>query len=298
MSLAPPPGSQGPGPIAGAVVKAMELSLARRASGVLPGDHVGPGVGVGLELAQLRPYQPGDDVRRLDAAAEARTGEPHVRLEVPERLLTTWVVLDRSPSMAFGTADRLKSDVAHGAVEVLARVATRRGGRVGMVEAGVPHARALPPRSGRLARVALERAAAAGTVADGAGGPGLRAALGKVGRLARRPGLVAVISDFRDEDGWERELARLGALHSLVCAEIEDPREGALPDVGRVELADPETGRRVEADTADPRLRAAYAAAEAERRARVAAGIRRAGARHAIVSTAGDWPRQLARVLA
>ena len=298
MSVAVPPGSQGPGPIAGAVVKAMELTLARRAGGVLPGDHAGPGVGAGLELAQLRPYQPGDDVRRLDAAAEARTGEPHVRLEVPERLLTTWVVLDRSPSMAFGTADRLKCDVAEGAVQVLARVATRRGGRVGMVEAGVPDPRPLPPRGGRLARVALERAAAAGTAPDGSGAPGLRSALGQVGRLARRPGLVTVISDFRDEDEWERELARLGLIHTLACIEIEDPREVALPDVGRVELADPKTGRRVEADTGDPRLRLAYAAAEARRRERVATGIRRAGSRHAIVSTEGDWPRQLARVLA
>src|SRR5690606_33181404 len=98
------------------------------------------------------------DVRRLDAAATARTGEPHVRLEVPERLVTTWLVVDVSASMGFGTADRLKSDVAEGVADLLAGVAVRRGGRVGLIACGAPALRAIPPRGGRLARVAVARA--------------------------------------------------------------------------------------------------------------------------------------------
>ena len=86
----------------------------RRVGGVCPATTAAPGVGAGTELAQLRPYVPGDDVRQIDPAATARTGIPHVRQQVPERPLTTWLVLDVSPSMAFGTADRLKSDVAEG----------------------------------------------------------------------------------------------------------------------------------------------------------------------------------------
>ena len=102
LALAPPAGRQGPGPIPGALVEALDLAFVRRAGGVSAGEHRGSGVGSGTELAQLRPYQPGDDVRQLDPSATARTGIPHVRQQVPERMLTTWMALDVSPSMAFG----------------------------------------------------------------------------------------------------------------------------------------------------------------------------------------------------
>jgi uncharacterized protein (DUF58 family) len=112
------------------------VALNRRSGGVLPGEHRTLGVGTGTELAQLRPYEPGDDVRRLDPAASARTGIPHVRQHVPERSMTTWLVLDVSASMAFGTGHRLKSDVAEGVAEVIGQLAVRRGGRVAVVVAG------------------------------------------------------------------------------------------------------------------------------------------------------------------
>src|SRR5205085_9754567 len=127
-----------------------------RGAGVLPGDRMAPGVGSGTELAQLRPYTIGDDVRQLDPAATARSGVPHVRLQVPERILTTWLVLDVSASMAFGTADRLKSDVAEGVSHVVARAATRHGGRLAVLTAGGPE-RMLPPRGGPYAKVALRK---------------------------------------------------------------------------------------------------------------------------------------------
>src|SRR3954449_219040 len=146
-ALHPPAGRQGPGPLPAGLVDALDLAMARRAAGVLPGERKAPGVGAGTELFQLRPYVPGDDVRRLDPAASARTGIPHVRLQVPERLMTTWLVLDVSPSMAFGTAERLKWDVAEGVIRVLGRLATRRGGRVAMLTCGGPSDRLLAPRS-------------------------------------------------------------------------------------------------------------------------------------------------------
>src|SRR3954447_12971481 len=147
-ALVSPAGRQGPGALPAGMVDALDLAMARRAAGVLPGERKAPGVGAGTELAQLRPYQPGDDVRQLDAAATARTGVPHVRLQVPERLMTTWLLLDVSPSMAFGTADRLKSDVAEGVAGVIGRLAPRRGGRVALISCGGPQPRLLPPRSG------------------------------------------------------------------------------------------------------------------------------------------------------
>src|SRR5256885_12587178 len=145
--------------------------MARRAAGVLPGERKSPGVGSGTELFQLRPYQPGDDVRQLDPSASARTGIPHVRLHVPERSLTTWLVLDVSPSMAFGTADRLKADVAEGVVLVLGRLAARRGGRVALLTSGARDQRFLPPRSGRGALGPLRRALAEGVAPHGPDDP-------------------------------------------------------------------------------------------------------------------------------
>src|ERR1700750_1249453 len=136
-TLRVPPARQGPGHVPSALVDALALSLARRGAGVLPGDRLAPGVGSGTELAQLRPYQVGDDVRQLDPAASARTGIAHVRLQVPERILPTWLVIDVSASRAFGTADRLKSDVAEGVAQVVARAATRHGGRLAVFTAGV-----------------------------------------------------------------------------------------------------------------------------------------------------------------
>jgi uncharacterized protein (DUF58 family) len=296
--LRQPPGRQGPGPIPGAAARAVRLDLRRRAGGPLPGEHAGAGVGAGLELAQLRPYVPGDDVRRLDAAATARTGEPHVRLEVPERLLTTWIAADVSASMAFGSARRLKSDVAEGVVELLAGVAVRRGGRVGLVAFGASRLHLVPPRGGRLARLAVARTIAAGVAPDGEPeATDLVAALERLDRIATRPGLVTVISDFRARGEWGRALRRVALRHSLLAIEVTDPREAELPSVGTLVLVDPETGAQVEADTRDRRLRRRYAAAEAARREDVRAQLRRAGARHLALSTDGDWVHALARAL-
>ncbi|HEY0361121.1 MAG TPA: DUF58 domain-containing protein, partial [Solirubrobacteraceae bacterium] len=140
-----------------ALVDALDLVVARHAAGALPGDRRAAGMGAGTELAQLRPYEIGDDVRQIDAAATARTGEPHVRLHVPERTLTTWIVLDLSPSMAFGTAQRLKADVAEGVALVLGNLAVRRAGRVAMMTFGAGRPRLLPPRGSRPGVVALRR---------------------------------------------------------------------------------------------------------------------------------------------
>ena len=293
-----PPGRQGPGPMPAARIEALDLIVARRAGGMLPGDRPAPGTGSGTEIARLRPYEPGDDVRRLDPAATARTGIPHVRLQVPERLLTTWIVLDVSPSMAFGTAARLKADVAEGVALVLGRLGTRRGGRIGLVACGGPQERFLPPRGGRRALAGVRRALSEGVAPDGEQGSGLGPALTRVGRLARQPGLIAVISDFRGTDDWQRPLRRLAGRHSLLAVEVRDPREAALPDVGRLALVDPETGRQVEVDTSRRRLRERYAQAERTGRTAVRDALRRAGADHVVLETSGPWLRELGRRLA
>jgi uncharacterized protein (DUF58 family) len=283
----------------GALVEALDLGVARRAAGPLPGERRAAGLGPGTELAQLRPYQEGDDVRRLDAAATARTGEPHVRVHVPERALTTWVLLDVSASMAFGSAARLKADVAEGVAAVVGRLAVRRGGRLALLTFGAPAERFLPPRGGRGALVGLRRALGEGVATDGhPSAEGLARAARRIARLSRQPGLVVVVSDFREPAAtWSRALGSLGRRHSLLAVEVRDPREGALPDAGRLSLVDPETGRRVEADTSSARLRERFAAGERARRDTVARALRGARAAHTIAATDGDWLRDLGRGL-
>ncbi|MEJ7825075.1 MAG: DUF58 domain-containing protein [Solirubrobacteraceae bacterium] len=295
-SLRVPPARQGPGPAPAALVDALALSLARRGSGVLPGDRLSPGVGSGTELAQLRPYQVGDDVRQLDPAASARTGIPHVRLQVPERILTTWLVFDRSASMAFGTADRLKSDVAEGVASVVARAATRHGGRLAVLTAGGV-ARMLAPRGGPHAKIGLRRLLEEGVVVDGVADRGLAPVLHRCGRVARQPGLVVVVSDFRGDLDWQRPMRALGGRHRVLAIEVRDPREERLEPAGRLSLVDPETGELLEVDTSRRGLRDRFEAAASQERAGVARALRRAAATHVVLSTRGDWLRTLGRAL-
>ncbi|MEV4419863.1 DUF58 domain-containing protein [Patulibacter sp. NPDC049589] len=298
--LIDPPGRQGPGRIGGHAVRALELALARRSDGVLPGEHRSAGLGSGTELSQLRPYVEGDDVRHLDPAASARTGEPHVRLHVPERTLTTWIALDVSASMAFGTTRRLKSDVAEGVVRVVSRLGVRRGGRVALLRWGADASatRVLPPKGGRPALGAVDRALAEGVAADRSiHTEDLAGALERLHRVARRPGLVVIASDLRDDSRWERSLSMLARQHRVIVAEVSDPREQALPDAGIVVMVDPENGDHVEVDTSSPRVREAFGRAEAERRADVAERLRRCRVQHLAVSTDGDWLRDLGRAL-
>ncbi len=297
-ALAPPAARQGPGPMPRALVEALDLALVRRAARALPGDSRAAGVGAGTELAQLRPYRAGDDVRHIDPAATARTGVAHVRLHVPERTVTTWIVLDVSPSMAFGTARRLKADVAEGAALVLGRLAIRRGGGLALATFGAGPPRLLAPRTSRPALAALGRALEEGVERDGSSDPlALAHALARIGGATRQPGLVVVISDFRDQRSWQRALGNLRMRHSALALEVGDPRECELPAVGRLALLDPETGRRIEVDTSRRRVRRRFAELERERREQLTTDLRRLRVAHVTLSTGEDWLLQLSRGL-
>jgi uncharacterized protein (DUF58 family) len=299
LGLTPPAARQGPGRIPQPLVDALEVGLNRLVARTLPGDRRAAGIGLGMELAQLRPYEVGDDVRHIDAAATARSGgQPHVRLHVPERALTTWIVLDLSPSMAFGTATRLKADVAEGAALVFARLGVRRAGSVGLVGFGGPVPVVLPPRGAKPGVVAVRRIMSQGVAPDGEHDPdGLADALRRVSRLASQPGLVVVISDLRDQAGWERPLGSLRVHHSVLALEIGDPRESELPDVGHLALIDPETGQRVAINTSSRKVRERFAELEQERRAHVASELRRLRIAHVVLSTQDGWLRALGRQL-
>jgi uncharacterized protein (DUF58 family) len=260
----------------------------------VPGEHLTPQVGGGTELAMIRPYFPGDDVRHTDWNVTARMREPHVRVHVGERALTAWLVLDVSASMTFGTADRRKADVAEGVALAVGHVATRRGNRLGVAAIGAGDARVLRPRQGRLGLLALLSELRNEPEADGAGVTALGGAITRVAALARQRGLIVIVSDFRGDRDWEGPLRSLRARHGVLAVEIRDPREMELTPMGDLWLVDPETGRQLQVNTSRKRVRDRFAKAAAEDREEVAAALRRAGADHVVLSTGGDWLRDLA----
>jgi len=274
------------------LLRALDVSIGRRVEGLLAGDFRSNLLGAGSELAMVRPYVPGDDVRRFDWNVTARTGEPHVRVDLAERVLVTWLALDTSASMQFGTADRRKADVAEGVAVALGHLATRRGNRLGVVTFGGPSAHVLPPRQGRAGLVGL-LSALRSEPDDQVATNALGGALASTGALARQKSLVAVVSDFRGPRDWRRPLVELAGHHDVVAVEIRDPREQELSNVGLLWLVDPETGRQLRVDTRSRRLRERFAVAAAAERTEVARTFSSAGVRHVVLSTSGDWLRTL-----
>jgi uncharacterized protein (DUF58 family) len=294
----------GPGPLPEGLLRALDITIGRRVDGLLTGDYRSTIHGEGTELAQIRPYVIGDDVRHMDWNVTARTGEPHVRVHLAERVLVTWLALDTSPSMRFGTADRRKADVAEGVAIAVGHVATRRGNRLGVVSFGGAEERALPPRQGRAGLLGLltslhrQDPGTATNLAPGYGGATSFAdALRRTGTVARQRALVVVVSDFRGGLDWKRELVDLAGRHDVLAVEIRDPREQELPSLGELWLVDPETGRQLRVDTSDEGLRTRFAAGAADERARLAAVFASTGVRHLVLSTSGDWLRPLAAFL-
>jgi uncharacterized protein (DUF58 family) len=279
------------------LLRSLDLAVRRRVDSLLAGDHRSARLGIGTELAQVRRYEPGDDVRRIDWNVTARTGEPHVRVDLAERTLTTWLLLDTSPSMAFGTADRRKADVAEGVALAIGHIATRRGNRLGLLTFGDREPATRPPRQGRTGLLALLHELRREPAGEPTGATLLEEALARAARLARERALVVVVSDFRGPRGWGRRLLEVGARHDVLAVEIRDPREQALPSVGDLWLVDPETGRRLRVDTSSRRLRERFAAAAEQERRTLAGALATAGADHVVLSTAGEWLRPLAAFL-
>jgi uncharacterized protein (DUF58 family) len=287
------PDQPGPGPLSSSSLRALELSVGRRVDGLLAGDYRSAFAGIGSELWQVRPYEPGDDVRRIEWNVTARTGVAHVRVELAERVLVTWLVLDASASMAFGTGDRRKADVAEGVAVAVGHAATRRGNRLGTVAFGSTQ-RVHPPRQGRRALLETLRLLRE-LPPEGSGSLG--EALDLADRVATQRALVVVVSDFRGPLEWRAPLLRLAGRHTVLAVEVRDPREQELADVGELRLVDPETGRQLRVDTSDRRLRDRFAAAADDERRAFQASLASAGVGHVALSTEGEWLRPLAGFL-
>jgi uncharacterized protein (DUF58 family) len=293
------PARPGPGPTPEALLRALDLTVGRRIRGLVPGEYRAHDLGGGTELAAVRPYEAGDDVRRIDWNVTARTTVPHVRVHVPERAITAWLLLDVSPSMTFGTADRRKADVAEGVAVAIGHLATRRGNRFGILTFGGSRDRRMPPAAGRAGLLGLLLASRVETVEDGVGetSPARALRLASAAGRGSPGGLVVLVTDFRGPRDWTGPLAALASRHHVLAIEIADPRESELTDVGELTLVDAESGREVRVDTSSRRLRERFAEAAAADRASVATELRRIGVDHLVLSTRGDWLRSPAREL-
>jgi uncharacterized protein (DUF58 family) len=284
-----------------ALLRRLEFAVHNKLDGLLQGNYLGLVPGPGTEAGESRPYVIGDDVRRMDWPVTARTQTPHIRQTVADRELETWVVVDLSPSMDFGTALTEKRELVLAAITAITHLTVRGGNRVGAVVGNGETSYLIPARGGRAHARHLVRRIAETPRAAQAGANDLTAIIERLRRPQRRRGLVAVVSDFLDGTppteprAWERALRGLSDRHQLLGIEIVDPRELDLPAAGLVTFVDPETGRQLEVQTSDRRVREQYAALAAGQRAAIAAALRHSGAAHLQLRTDRDWVADIVR---
>jgi uncharacterized protein (DUF58 family) len=271
------------------ILQRLDWQVIRRLDGQLQGDYRSLFHGQGVDLADLREYQPGDDVRYIDWNVTARMDLPYVRLYTEDREITAWFLLDLSPSVDFGTAEseRRKRSVLVDFVTTLARVLTRHGNKVGAVFYGDHVERTIPAGGGRIHVLRLINDLLA-RQARAPEGPTDLAGLLDAGRAIKRRSLVFVISDFISTPGWERSMDLLTRRHEVLAVRLVDRREVELPDVGLLLIEDAETGERIEVDTADRAFRRRFAEAATRRETALQAAFRRSGVDSASIFTDED----------
>jgi uncharacterized protein (DUF58 family) len=280
------------------LLRRLELAITRRLDGILQGDYRGLVPGHGSELGESRLYQPGDDVRRMDWNVTARQQTPHVRDSIADRELETWAMIDLSASLGFGTATCLKRDLAVAALAAVGFLTSRAGNRIGAVTLEGERLATVPARTGRNHLLALLQRVVTSAQDEHAGPADLAGGVRRLSATMRRRGLAVVISDFLDDGSWDTALRALSVRHEVLAVEVVDPRELELPDVGVVELEDPETGERIEVQTSSGAMRSKFADAAAAQRDDIARRIRAAGADHLVLRTDRDWLLELVRFVA
>ncbi len=278
-----------------AVLRRLEYTVRNKLDGLLQGSYLGLVPGPGTEPGDSRQYFPGDDVRRMDWPVTARTMTPHVRQTVADRELESWLAIDLSASVDFGTANLEKRDLVLAAVSAVVHLTARSGNRVGAVVTNGERVVRIPAMPGTAHARHLVRAVAATPRAATGGSYDLRAALELLRRPPRRRGMVTVVSDFLGSPDWERPLRGLGERHELLGIEVLDPRELDLPEAGLVTFHDPESGHQIEVQTSDGSLRQRYAEAARAQRIEIDSMLRRAGADHLVLRTDSDWLSDIAR---
>lgn len=250
------------------MLRRLEWTVMRRLDGLLHGDYRTLFRGFGLDLADLREYQPDDDVRYIDWNVTARLQIPHIREFQEDREVTAWFLLDLSASIDFGSQKTLKRTLAAEFVTLLARLLTRYGNRVGAVLYADGAHLVIPPRSGRRHVLHLLDRMLRFKANPEAGKHGQETDLAKLLAHAqpamKRRSVVFMVSDFISKPGWGKSLALLSRRHEIIAVRLYDPLEVKLPDLGLIVLQDAETGEQLFVDTHDKGFRKRFAdAAEA-----------------------------------
>lgn len=291
------------------LLRQLEWTVIRRLDGLLQGDYRTLWRGAGLDLADLRAYQHGDDVRHIDWNVTARLLEPHVRQFTEDRELTAWFLLDLSGSIDFGSDLRTKLSVSEGFVTVLARLLTRHGNRVGALLYSHRVDGMLPARASRnhvlelIARMRTRPAPPPAPRKRRRGAPPPRQTvladlLQSAETLIRRRSMVFVVSDFISTPGWQQPLGRLARRHEVLAVRLYDPLELKLPDVGLVTLEDAESGEQLFVDTNDPAFRQRFEALAASHEAELRAALGQAQVDTLELATHDDLLESLLRFVA
>lgn len=277
------------------ILQRIDWEVIRRLDGLLQGDYRTLFYGYGVDFADLREYQPGDDVRYIDWNVTARMNTPYVRQYNEDREITAWFLLDLSPSMDFGTLQGEKRAVLIDFVATLARLLTRHGNRVGAMFYSSQIDRTIPARSGRIQVLRLINDLLKQPQLPQAPFTDLNPLLGAGLQAIRRRSLIFLISDFISAPGWERMLSLLNQRHEVIAVRVWDPREIELPDVGPIIMEDAETGEHLYVDTHDRKFRQRFQEATEQREAQLTATFKRAGIDALDLATDDDMVRAIVR---
>jgi uncharacterized protein (DUF58 family) len=280
------------------ILQRLDWQVIRRLDGLLQGDYRSLFYGYGVDFADLREYQPGDDSRYIDWNVSARMATPYVRQYVEDREVTAWFLLDLSPSVDFGTVHNLKRTVLIDFVTLMARLLTRHGNRVGAITYGQRVDKIIPARVSRIQVLRLTNELLKRPRLTKAHFTDLKPLLESALRLIRRRSLIFIVSDFISTPGWERELGLLTQRHEVLAVRVWNPREMELPGIGPIVMEDAETGEQIHVDTQDKKFRARFQEAARRREAELNAVFRRAGVDMLPVSTEEDLVSAIVRFAA
>jgi uncharacterized protein (DUF58 family) len=277
------------------VLLRLDWEVIRRLDGLLQGDYRSLFYGYGLDFADLREYQLGDDIRYIDWNVTARMDTPYVRQYMEDREVTAWFLLDLTPSMDFGTVQRLKRALLIDFVTILARLLTRHGNRVGAIFYGSKVERTIPARGGRVQVLRLVNDLLKQPRLAEAPFTSLTPLLEAAMHTIKRRSLIFILSDFISAPGWERPLSLLNRRHELLAVRLWDPREMELPDIGPIMMEDAETGEQLYVDTSNKKFRQRFQEAARQREASLNESCKRAGVELLSLSTEEDLVRAIVR---
>lgn len=273
----------------------LDWQVIRRLDGLLQGDYRTLFYGYGVDFADLREYQPEDDIRYIDWNVTARMDTPYVRQYVEDREITAWFLLDLSPSMDFGAVEGLKRNILIEFVTTVARILTRHGNRVGAIFYGNRVERTIPARGGRTQVLRLVNDLLKQPQLPKAPFTNLAPLLDAALHTIKQRSLLFIVSDFISEPGWERPLKLLSQRHETLAVRLWDPREIDLPDIGVVIMEDAETGEQLYVDTSDKHFRQRFRDAAQQREAALTETFKRSGVDTLALSTEDDLARTIVR---